>query len=112
MTMRAEKLSGVDLLSLPPGKYGDGNGIWFWKQSATAASFYLRISVNGKLRHLGLGALKDTTLEGARERAAMWRRAYYEMKHSMKDGATEEMQEAFYDKLNEALSFKQPGDDI
>jgi integrase len=57
-----------------PGRYGDGDGLWFQVRDATHRSWLYRYTVAGKARQMGLGAYPDVSLAEARERAARARR--------------------------------------
>ena len=57
-----------------PGVYADGNGLYLHVRATGAKSWLFRYSSNGKRREMGLGALRDTPLAEARERAMEARR--------------------------------------
>ena len=71
--MAHAKLSAVKVRTADAGKYGDGGGLWLIKQSRDTGSWMLRVSVNGRLRHMGLGSIDDVGLADARLRAGKWR---------------------------------------
>jgi hypothetical protein len=58
---------------LPPGKYNDGDGLWLAVAKTGSRKWFLRVTVNGKRREMGLGALKDVPLAEARKKAAQAR---------------------------------------
>lgn len=71
--MAHNKLSAVQVRQSPAGKYGDGGGLWLIKNTGSTGSWMLRVSVFGKLRHMGLGSITDVSLADARKAAAKWR---------------------------------------
>lgn len=73
MTRALNKLSAAQVKSLGPGKYSDGGGLWLHKREDGGAQWFLRVTVHGRRREMGLGALRDVSLKEARETAAKWR---------------------------------------
>jgi integrase len=71
--MAQNKLSAVQVRQSPAGKYGDGGGLWLIKTGTQTGSWMLRVSVGGRLRHMGLGSITDVSLAEARVVAAKWR---------------------------------------
>ncbi len=72
--MRARnKLSSVFVKNAPPGKHGDGAGLWLIKRVDGGAQWMLRVSIHGRRREMGLGGYPDTGLAQAREAADRWR---------------------------------------
>ncbi|GGE57504.1 tyrosine-type recombinase/integrase [Actibacterium pelagium] len=72
--MRASnKISAVQVRSLPPGKYNDGAGLWLVKRDDGGGQWVLRLTVYGRRREMGLGGIGEVTLKEAREEAAKWR---------------------------------------
>jgi integrase len=71
--MAREKLSAVKVRQADSGKYGDGGGLWLIKQTKDSGSWMLRVSVHGRLRHMGLGSISDVGLAEARLLAGKWR---------------------------------------
>lgn len=55
------------------GKHCDGAGLWLVKRPDGGAQWVLRITVHGRRREMGLGALPDVGLAAAREMAERWR---------------------------------------
>ena len=51
------------------GKYADGGGLYLQVHSATNRSWLFRYQLDGQRREMGLGSLKDLTLDQAREAA-------------------------------------------
>ena len=66
-------LTARQCTTLPPGKYNDGNGLWLAVSESGARKWFLRVTVAGKRREMGLGGLRDVTLLEARRRAAQAR---------------------------------------
>lgn len=71
--MARDKLSAVHVRQSPAGKYGDGSGLWLVKSDKDTGSWVLRVAVNGRLKHMGLGSIADVSLADARLAAAKWR---------------------------------------
>lgn len=67
---KINRLSAVNLNSLPPGKYNDGQGLWLNKRTDGGAQWFLRVTVFGRRREMGLGPYPDVKLKEARETAA------------------------------------------
>lgn len=78
MAKGRDKLSAVMVRQAPAGKYGDGGGLWLFKNSKDSGSWVLRVAVHGRLRHMGLGSIADVGLKGAREKADKWRAVVHE----------------------------------
>ncbi|MEL7444705.1 MAG: integrase arm-type DNA-binding domain-containing protein [Pseudomonadota bacterium] len=68
------KLSATSIKNASVGKHGDGGGLWFHKRPDGGAQWFLRVTVHGRRREMGLGAYPDITLAMAREAATKWRR--------------------------------------
>jgi len=66
-------LTARQCTTLPPGKHNDGNGLWLAVSKSGARKWFLRVTVDGKRREMGLGALKDVSLAEARKKAAQAR---------------------------------------
>lgn len=72
--MRAtSKLAASRIKALPPGKHGDGAGLWLYKREDGGAQWILRVVVYGRRREMGLGSLADVGLADARREAEKWR---------------------------------------
>lgn len=71
--MAIHKLTVKGLEALPAGKYGDGAGLWIIKRSKEQGSWFLRYTIRGKRREMGLGPYLDVSLTQARELAGKWR---------------------------------------
>jgi integrase len=86
MSTRAlNKLSAAQVKSCAPGKYADGGGLWLHKREDGGAQWFLRVTVHGRRREMGLGALRDVSLKEARETAAEWRAVARQGKDPIKE---------------------------
>jgi len=72
--VKLNALSALKANRLDAGKYADGQGLWLWKRSRAQGKWFLRFSVAGKRREMGLGRWPDVSIAEARERAAEARR--------------------------------------
>ena len=52
-----------------PGRFGDGNGLWFQVSKWGTGAWILRYEADGRARHMGLGSINDVDLATARKRA-------------------------------------------
>lgn len=68
-------LTALKVKSAKPGRHGDGAGLYLLVSNNSAKSWVLRVQAGGKRRDIGLGALSDATLEEAREKARVLRKA-------------------------------------
>lgn len=73
MTRALNKLSAAQVKSAGPGKYSDGGGLWLHKRPDGGAQWFLRVTVHGRRREMGLGSLMHVSLKVAREEADRWR---------------------------------------
>ena len=71
-------LSVQKVKSAPPGRHGDGRGLFLYVKPSGARSWVLRYQVQGRRRDLGLGSYPDVTLAMARDRATEARRLIVE----------------------------------
>lgn len=72
--MRARnRLSPAFVKSAPAGKHCDGAGLWFVKREDGGAQWFLRVTVHGRRREMGLGGFPEVTLAQARDAADRWR---------------------------------------
>ena len=85
MTRALNKLSAAQVKSLGPGKYSDGGGLWLHKREDGGAQWFLRLTVHGRRREMGLGALRDVSLKEARETAVEWRAVARQGKDPIKE---------------------------
>lgn len=72
--MRARyRLSFAFVKSAPLGKHCDGAGLWLVKREDGGAQWFLRVTVHGRRREMGLGGFPGVSLAQAREAANHWR---------------------------------------
>jgi integrase len=67
------KLSAMQVKSLPPGKHNDGAGLWLHQRPDGGGQWFLRMTVHGRRREMGLGSTSDVSLKEARQSAEEWR---------------------------------------
>jgi integrase len=67
------RLSALAVRAAVPGKYADGGGLWLHKRNGGGGQWFLRVTVHGRRREMGLGSAVDVSLKEAREAAAQWR---------------------------------------
>lgn len=75
------KLSAIQIKGLAPGKYSDGGGLWLWKREDGGAQWFLRLTIHGRRREMGLGSVQEVSLKEARLLADRWNK----VKRSGKD---------------------------
>lgn len=61
------KLNVGAIIALEPGKYCDGAGRWLAKSGLKSGEWFLRLTVHGKRREMGLGGWPDVGLAEARQ---------------------------------------------
>ncbi|MFO1143163.1 MAG: tyrosine-type recombinase/integrase [Amaricoccus sp.] len=72
--MRAlNRLSAASVKAGRPGKFNDGGGLWLHRREDGGAQWFLRVTVAGRRREMGLGSLASVSLKAARDEAAKWR---------------------------------------
>lgn len=75
MTRVQNKLSSMAVKAMsPPGRYGDGGGLWLQVGPTGGKSWLFRFAMNGRARQMGVGAVDDVPLAEARQKAAECRR--------------------------------------
>ena len=67
------RLSAAFVKAAPVGKHCDGRGLWLVKRADGGAQWVLRVTVHGRRREMGLGAMPDVGLAAARDMAERWR---------------------------------------
>jgi len=67
------KLSALAVRSLPPGKYSDGAGLWLHRREDGGGQWFLRVTIHGRRREMGLGSVTEVSLKEARQSAEHWR---------------------------------------
>lgn len=73
MARELNRLSAIAIRSAPPGKHADGGGLWLHKRPDGGAQWFLRYTVHGRRREMGLGAAGEVSLKEARAAAERWR---------------------------------------
>ncbi|WP_374786290.1 tyrosine-type recombinase/integrase, partial [Paenochrobactrum gallinarii] len=73
MSRKLNKLNALAVKNSPAGKYSDGGGLWLHKRGDGGAQWVLRVTVHGRRREMGLGALATVSLKEAREAADRYR---------------------------------------
>ncbi|WP_019564389.1 site-specific integrase [Agrobacterium sp. 10MFCol1.1] len=73
MARSLNKLSAAAVKHSMAGKYSDGGGLWLFKREDGGGQWVLRITVHGRRREMGLGAISEVSLKEAREEAERWR---------------------------------------
>lgn len=73
MARPIRKLSAAAVKAAGPGKHNDGAGLWLHKRQDDGGQWFLRITVHGCRREMGLGSIADVSLKEAREHAEQWR---------------------------------------
>ncbi|WP_170473348.1 tyrosine-type recombinase/integrase [Ruegeria arenilitoris] len=63
----------MQIKTLPPGKYNDGAGLWLHRRDDGGAQWFLRVTVHGRRREMGLGSASEVSLKEARQSAEQWR---------------------------------------
>ncbi len=79
------KLSAAKVKTAPPGKYSDGGGLWLHKRPDGGAQWFLRVTVYGRRREMGLGPIQDVSLAEARKLAEKWRAVTRQDKDPIKE---------------------------
>lgn len=79
------KLSSTKIGNAPPGKYSDGAGLWLHKRPDGGAQWFLRVTIHGRRREMGLGSVADVSLKEARASAEKWRAVVRDGKDPIKE---------------------------
>ncbi len=85
VTRALSKLSAAKVKSVAPGKYSDGGGLWLHRRQDGGAQWFLRVSIHGRRREMGLGPLHDVSLKQARLEAERWRAVARQGKDPIKE---------------------------
>ena len=85
MTRALNKLSAAFVRSAPTGKHSDGGGLWLHQRPDGGAQWFLRVTVHGRRRELGLGPVGQVPLKQARLEAERWRAVAREGKDPIKE---------------------------
>ncbi|WP_170331105.1 tyrosine-type recombinase/integrase [Ruegeria arenilitoris] len=73
MSRALHKLTALSIKNLPPGKHSDGGGLWLNKRNDGGSQWFLRVTIHGKRREMGLGSGTEVSLKEARSEANKWR---------------------------------------
>ena len=73
MTRTLNRLTAKQVKAAEPGKYADGGGLWLHKRPDGGGQWFLRVSIHGRRREVGLGSTNSVTLKGARDSAEQCR---------------------------------------
>ncbi len=63
----------MQIKSLPPGKHSDGAGLWLHRRDDGGGQWFLRVTIHGRRREMGLGSASEVSLKEARQSAEHWR---------------------------------------
>jgi hypothetical protein len=85
MTRALNKLSAAFVRSAPTGKHSDGGGLWLHQRADGGAQWFLRVTMHGRRREMGLGPLGQVPLKQARLEAERWRAVAREGKDPIKE---------------------------
>lgn len=69
MTRTMNRLTPMAVNAAKPGKYNDGAGLWLHKRPDGGGQWFLRVTIHGRRREMGLGPLQHVTLKEARAAA-------------------------------------------
>ena len=67
------KLSAMQVKAASSGKYADGGGLWLHKRRDDGGQWFLRVTIHGRRREMGLGSIAGVSLKEARQQAEHWR---------------------------------------
>ena len=79
------KLTALQVKNAPVGKHSDGGGLWLNRRPDGGAQWFLRVTIHGRRREMGLGALDDVGLSEARRLAEKWRSCVRDGKDPIKE---------------------------
>jgi len=79
------KLTANEIKGASPGKYSDGGGLWFHRREDGGAQWFLRVTIHGRRREMGLGSATEVSLKEAREHAKRWREVVRNGKDPIKE---------------------------
>lgn len=88
------RLSAVEVRNSKPGKYADGGGLWLHRRRDGGAQWFLRVTVHGRRREMGLGSLQHVSLKEARQAADKWRAVARQDKDPIKERERERREAA------------------
>lgn len=85
MARPKHRLTNQELKAKPPGKYADGDGLWFQKRHDGGAQWFLRYTSFGRRHEMGLGSYPNVTLRTARIEADKWKAIVRDGKDAIKE---------------------------
>lgn len=85
MSHALNKLNHSAVKAASPGKYNDGGGLWLNKRADGGGQWFLRMTVHGRRREMGLGSIRNVSLKEARNHAEKWRAVAREGKDPIKE---------------------------
>lgn len=84
--MRAlHKLPSNIVKTADDGKHSDGGGLWLNKRADGGGQWFLRVTVYGNRREMGLGSIQEVSLKEARIEADKWRAVVRQNKDPIKE---------------------------
>lgn len=84
--MRAtNRLTALQVKNAEPGKYADGGGLWLHRRSDGGGQWFLRVTIHGRRREMGLGSTTHVSLKEARAEADHWRTVARQGKDPIKE---------------------------
>lgn len=92
VTRALNKLSATFVKAAPVGKHSDGGGLWLHQREDGGAQWFLRITVHGRRREMGLGPFPTVSLKQAREEASHWRTVAKQGKDPIKERDSQKRQ--------------------
>jgi len=79
------KLSAITAKNAPPGKHNDGAGLWLHRRDDGGGQWFLRVTIHGRRREMGLGSATEVSLKEARQAAEKWRAVARQGKDPIKE---------------------------
>ena len=67
MARPLHKLSAIEIKNAGAGKYSDGGGLWLHKRPDGGSQWFMRFTVHGRRREMGLGSANEVSLKEARQ---------------------------------------------
>lgn len=100
------KLTNQTVVKAGPGKHSDGGGLWLHKRNDGGAQWFLRVTVHGRRREMGLGPLSQVSLKEARQTAEKWRKVVRDGKDPIKERERQRRQAAKADHTLDAVAIE------
>lgn len=84
--MRARnRITTLQIKHAAPGKYADGGGLWLHVRKDGGSQWFLRFTIHGRRREMGLGSTTDVSLKEARAEADKWRSVVFQGRDPIKE---------------------------